>query len=144
MTVSVRNMAAGFFAATIAVVTVHEIIKAILFQAGLIPLVPWSLSPVPVTGLPHIISAMFWGGVWGVLFVLTYRMIPGNGPTMKGLIFGIIGPAVLGVFILVPLITGRFPLFFAGDLKLIISVLLILSGFGAAMGWLYSKFIAAF
>jgi hypothetical protein len=53
------------------------------------------------------------------------------------LIFGIIGPAILGVFILVPLFTGRFPLFFGFDPKMVGSVLLILAGFGAAMGWLY-------
>ena len=56
---------------------------------------------------------------------------------MKGLVFGIIGPAILGVFILVPLITGRFPLFFGFDPELLGSVLLILAGFGAAMGWIY-------
>ena len=48
--------------------------------------------------------------------------------------------AIIGVFILVPLITGRFPLFFGGDPKLIVSVLLILGAFGAGMGWLYGLF----
>ena len=41
------------------------------------------------------------------------------------------------MFILVPLITGRFPLFFGGDPKLLVSVLLILAGWGLATGWLY-------
>ena len=68
--------------------------------------------------------------------------IPGGNLTVKGLIFGILGPAILGVFILVPLITGRFPLFFDFDLQLLGSVLLILAGFGAAMGWIYGLLIA--
>jgi hypothetical protein len=38
---------------------------------------------------------------------------------------------------LVPLITGRFPLFFGFDAKLLISILLILAGFGAMLGWIY-------
>ena len=80
---------------------------------------------------------MCWGGVWGVLCVLIDPFIPGGSATIKGLVFGIVAPAILGVLILLPLITGRFPLFFDFDLQLIVSVLLILGGFGAAMGWLY-------
>lgn len=135
--VSIKSLALGFIAGAIAVVTAHEIIDFILLQAGMFPRVPWSMEPAAMTGVPQIVSDMFWGGVWGILFVLLYGFIPGGGPTVKGLIFGILGPAILGVFILVPLITGWFPLFFAFDPKPIVSVLLILAGFGAAMGWLY-------
>jgi len=135
--ITFKSLALGFVAGAIAVVTVHEFINFILLQAGVFPRVPWSMNPSAVTGVPQIVSDMFWGGVWGIIFVLLYSYIPGGGPTLKGLIFGIVGPAIIGVFILVPLITGRFPLFFGFDPKLIGSVLLILAGFGAAMGWLY-------
>lgn len=135
--VTVKNMVLGFVAAAIAVLTVHELINFILLKAGLFPRVPWSMEPAAVTGIPQIISDMFWGGVWGVLFVLIYPFIPGGSATIKGLVFGIVAPAILGVLILLPLITGRSPLFFDFDLQLIVSVLLILGGFGAAMGWLY-------
>lgn len=135
--VTVKSMVLGFIAAAIAVLTVHELLNFILLKAGLFPRVPWSMEPAAVTGIPQIISDMFWGGVWGILFVLIYPFIPGAGPTIKGLIFGIVAPAILGVFILLPLVTGRFPLFFDFDAQLVGSVLLILAGFGAAMGWLY-------
>jgi hypothetical protein len=134
---SVKNLLMGFIAAAIAVVTAHEIIDLLLLKAGLFPRVPWSMAPAAVTGVPQIVSDVFWGGLWGVLFVLIEDRLPGGSLTLKGLIFGIVGPALIGVFILLPLITGRFPLFFGGDPKLIVSVLLILAGFGAAMGWLY-------
>jgi len=134
---SLKSLTLGFVAGAIAVVTAHEIISYILLKAGVFPRVPWSMQPSAVTGVPQIVSDMFWGGVWGIVFVLFYRVIPGGGPTVKGLIFGIVGPAILGVFILVPLISGRFPLFFGFDARMIGSVLLILAGFGAAMGWLY-------
>jgi hypothetical protein len=127
----------GFVAGAVAVVTAHEIIDYLLHAAGIFPRVPWSMTPAAVTGLPQIVSDMFWGGAWGILFALIGDKVPGANLTVKGLIFGIVGPALLGVFILVPLITGRFPLFFGGDVKLLGSVLLILAGFGAAMGWLY-------
>ena len=135
--ISLKSLAFGFIAGTIAVVTVHEIIDLILNKAGVFPRVPWSMEPSAVTGVPQIVSDMFWGGVWGIVFVLLYAFIPGGSPALKGLIFGVLGPAILGVFILVPLITGRFPLFFDFDPKLVGSVLLILAGFGAGMGWLY-------
>jgi len=135
--ISVKSLVFGFVAGAIAVVTAHEVINFILLKAGLFPRVPWSMEPAAMTGVPQIVSDMFWGGVWGILFVLFYGVIPGGNSTVKGLVFGIIGPAILGVFILVPLITGRFPLFFGFDVTLLGSVLLILAGFGAAMGWLY-------
>jgi hypothetical protein len=134
---SFKNLLLGFIAGAIAVVTAHEIIDFLLLKAGLFPRVPWSMQPAAVTGVPQIVSDMFWGGLWGVLFAMVQDRVPGGNLPVKGLIFGIVGPALIGVFILVPLITGRFPLFFGGDLKLIVSVLLILAGFGAAMGWLY-------
>jgi hypothetical protein len=138
--VSVKNLILGFVAGAIAVVTVHEIVNFVLLQAGVFPRVPWSMEPAAMTGLPQIVSDAFWGGLWGVLFALIVDSIPGGSFTIKGLIFGIVGPAIIGVFILVPLITGRFPLFFGGDPKLIGSVLLILAAFGAGMGWLYGLF----
>ena len=134
---SPKNLIFGFIAGAIATVTVHEIINYVLLQAGIFPRVPWSMTPVAATGVPQIISDMFWGGLWGSLFAAIWTSVPGGNLPIKGLIFGLIGPALIGVFILVPLLTGRIPLFLGGDPKLIGSVLLILGGFGAFMGWLY-------
>jgi len=137
MDVSLKHLALGFIAGAIAVFTVHDLIRYVLYAMGLFPLAPWSMQPSAVTGVPQVVSDMFWGGVWGVLFVLLAAWIPGGSLPIQGLIFGIVAPAILGVFILVPLITGRFPLFFGGDPKLLVSVLLILAGWGLATGWLY-------
>ena len=134
---SFKNLLMGFIAGAIAVVTAHEIIDFLLLKAGMFPRVPWSMQPAAMTGVPQIVSDMFWGGLWGVLFAAIQDRIPGGSLWVKGLNFGLVGPALIGVFILLPLITGRFPLFFGGDPKPIVSVLLILAGFGAAMGWLY-------
>lgn len=137
---SLKHLILGFLAGAIAVVTVHEIVNFVLLQAGIFPRIPWSMEPAAMTGLPQIVSDAFWGGLWGILFVLIVDNIPGRSMVIKGLVFGIVGPAIIGVFILVPLLTGRFPLFFGGNPQLIISVLLILGAFGAGMGWLYGLF----
>jgi hypothetical protein len=65
---------------------------------------------------------------------------PRGSMTLRGLLFGILGPALIGVFVAVPLVTGRFPLFFDGAPNMIGSVLLILAGWGAATAWLYGFF----
>ena len=44
-----------------------------------------------VTGVPQIVSDIFWGGLWGVLFALISDKVPGENLTVKGLIFGIAG-----------------------------------------------------
>ena len=136
--ISVRNLLIGFLAGAIATVTVHEIINFILNQTGFFDgRHPWQMTKAAVTGVPQIVSDMFWGGLWGSLFAAIHNSVPGDSLTLKGLIFGIVGPALIGVFILVPLLTGRIPLFLGFNPKALISVLLILSGFGAALGWLY-------
>lgn len=137
MTLSAKHLLLGFLAGAIATVTAHEIIALVLLKAGVFPRVPWPMTPAAMTGVPQFVSDMFWGGLWGALFAAIHASIPGDSLTIKGLIFGIIGPAIIGVFILVPLLTHRIPMFLGGDPKLILSVLLILSGFGAAMGWIY-------
>ena len=134
MSGTVGKIIYGFIAGAIAVVTVHELINYGLLQAGLFPRVPWSLNPSAMTGVPQIVSDAFWGGVWGSLFA----MLVGGGP-VRGALFGMIGPALLGVFVLVPLLTERFPMFFGGAPNMIGSVLLILAGWGAATAWLYGR-----
>ena len=137
---SLKSLILGFIAGAIATVTVHEAINYILLQAGIFDRVPWSLEPVPGFGFPQIVSDAAWGGLWGVIFALILGSVPKGSMTLKGAILGILGPALIGVFILVPILTSKFPLFFNGDLNPIGSVLLILAGFGAATAWLYGFF----
>lgn len=134
---SLKSLILGFIAGAIATVTIHEAISYILLQAGIFPRVPWSMEPVAGTGIPQIVSDAAWGGLWGVIFALILGNVPKGSMTLKGALLGILGPALVGVFILVPILTSKFPLFFNGDPNPIGSVLLILAGFGAATAWLY-------
>jgi len=135
--VTLKSVVIGFIAGAIAVVTVHELIDYALLQAGYFPRVPWSTTPAAVTQIPQIASDILWGGLWGAVFALILGNKPHGSMTLRGALLGILGPALVGVFILVPLITGRFPMFFDGDQNMIGSVLLIAAGFGAATAWLY-------
>ena len=136
---SFKNIVLGFLAGVIATLTIHELIKCFLFDAGAIPLKPWDMAPVDPWGIPKLISDSFWGGLWGSILALILGNTPTGSMTVKGAVFGIIGPAILGVLLWVPLIKGQAP-FFDGEPVLIGSVLLILAGFGAVTAWLYGFF----
>ena len=136
---SLKNIILGFLAGVIATLTVHEIIKCFLFDAGYIPLAPWAMDPVSPFGLPKLVSDALWGGLWGSIFALILGNVPTGSMTLKGALLGIVGPAILGVFILVPLVKGA-PMFFDGEPALVISVLAILAGFGSVTAWLYGFF----
>lgn len=134
---SFKNIVLGFIAGAIATVTVHELICYYFYTTGLFPRQPWPTEPAAMTGIPQFVSDMAWGGVWGSIFALILGNEPRGSMTLRGAFLGILLPAVLGVFILVPLLTGRFPLFFGGDITMIWPVVVILAGFGAATAWLY-------
>lgn len=137
-----KAMVLGFIAGAIATVTVHEIISAVFNNTAYWTgwgRVSWDLSPNEF-GVPNLVSAMFWGGLWGALFPVIFGTLPKGPLTFKGLLYGIIGPALIGVFIAVPLLTQRFPIFMDGRAELVVPVLVILAGFGAALGWLYGFF----
>lgn len=137
-----KSLVLGFIAGALATVTAHEIVKFLLFAYAGFPIAPWNLDPV-TTGpmaaynIPQLASDAFWGGLWGIVFALLWGSVPKGPLTFKGALLGMLGPALIGVFILVPLLTGKFPPFFGGDPKMILSVLAITAGFGASTGWLY-------
>ena len=141
-----RTVILGFIAGAIATLTVHEFVSWVFNNPAIWtgwPRTSWSKAPVDVALLgiqiPEIFSAMFWGGVWGSLFGLILGSRPIGSMTLKGAILGLLGPALIGVFILVPMLKGGAP-FLGGDTGKIIPVLAILMSFGAATAWLYGAF----
>ena len=133
----------GFIAGAIATLTVHEIISWIFTLPNIWTgwgRQSWNMNPAAMTGVPQIVSDTFWGGAWGALFPVIFGVLPRGALTFKGMLYGLIGPALIGVFIAMPMITQRWPLFFDGNSSIVVPVLCILAGFGAALGWLYGFF----
>jgi len=140
-TTSFKGLMLGFAAGVLATLTAHELIKMALVNAEVIQRVPWNMQPAEITGIPQIASDTLWGGVWGAIFALVLGDVPKGSMTLRGIILGILGPALVGVFLLVPILKGG-SLFMGGDPTLIASVLLILAGYGATTAWLYGFFTA--
>lgn len=133
----------GFLAGVIAVITAHELISLVLLNAGVFGRVPWSTEPALVSGIPQIASDAIWGGIWGAIFAVILGAKPRGSMTLRGALLGIVGPALLGVFLLVPFLRGE-GIFLGGDVNAVVAVLMIAAGFGAATAWLYGFFTAGF
>jgi hypothetical protein len=143
---ALKAIVLGFIAGAIATVTVHEFVSWLFSNPSLWTgwdRTSWSEQPVEWAMLgmtvPAIVNAMFWGGIWGSIFGLILGAQPEGPMTFRGAAMGIVGPAIIGLFILVPLLKGA-PPFFDGDASRIIPALIILACYGASTAWLYGAF----
>lgn len=133
---SLTALLLGFIAGALATPTIHELIIWGLQQSGIFLRPAWPLDPYGPLSVPRIANATFWGGLWGSVFALAHACLGSMSLTIKGLIFGILGPALIGVFVLVPLIKGG-SIFLGGDVIKIAAVCLVLAGWGAMTGFVY-------
>jgi len=102
---SATRLISGFVAGFIATLVFHQIGVLLLHYAGMTPNFPYSTRPVPPLHVPQFISLAFWGGVWGIVFVLAERAIarcPG-GYWVGAIIFGAVFPTATSWFIVAPL-----------------------------------------
>lgn len=138
MIVSIDDLLYGFLAAAIAVLTIHELLVMLFMYAGNLPqATPWSLKPTGPWNIPTVLNSVFWGGLWGVVYVFISDLLPFTQIWLKGAAFGIL-IAVVSNFTLLALIKGK-PLFMGFKFKLIAAVLVILSGFGAVTAVLFER-----
>lgn len=135
---SPKSLLVGFIAAAIAVVVFHQGMFLILNLIGLLPAKPWNLAPTGPLGVPTLLNQMFWGGLWGALFALVWPHLPGRPLWLKGIVFGLLGPMLLGNWLLIPLIKGG-P-FFAGllPMRMLIGALIQIA-FGLGLGLIYEQ-----
>lgn len=138
------DLAFGFVAAAVAVLTVHQGIVHVLGLYKMLPptSIAWSTKPFGPLGIPTILNSVFWGGLWGVLFAAVWPKLPGATMWLKGMIFGLI-VAVVSNWMLVPFIKGTLfkvpnQTFFANlDPTRMAITLLIVGGFGTVLGLVF-------
>ena len=101
---TLTRLAIGFVAAFVSVWT-FSMGTFVVFQAAGAPLPfpPWSMMPVPPLGVPRIVSSAFWGGLWGLLYVLLEpRLTARFGCWGGGLVYGLL-PLLVAWFVVLPL-----------------------------------------
>ena len=104
-TVSASRLLFGFIAGFIATLVFHQIGLLLLHFAGMTPAMPYNMRPVPPFRVPRFVSLTFWGGVWGIVFVLVERTIarcPG-GYWIGAIVFGAVFPTVFSWLVVAPL-----------------------------------------
>jgi hypothetical protein len=67
---SVTRLLFGFIAGFVATLIFHQIGLLLLRFVGMTPNMPYNMNSVPPFAVPQFISLSFWGGVWGIIFVL--------------------------------------------------------------------------
>lgn len=107
---SVATLVMAFIAGALAVPVFHQILFLVLHLAGVIPVPPYNMAPTKPLGVPVIFSQSFWGGVWGVVFVLTLpRWFHGAAYWVASFVAGGVALTLVYMFVVVPLKTGGLP-----------------------------------
>jgi hypothetical protein len=103
--VSATRLVLGFVAGFIATLIFHQIGLLVLHFAGMTPAMPYNAHPVPPFGVPQFISLAFWGGIWGIVFVLAEPVFARGSAAywIGAIIFGAIFPTFVAWFVVFPL-----------------------------------------
>lgn len=145
-----KGMVLGFIAGIIAYVTFHEVVNHIFNNEAYWTgwgRPSWDMS-TNAYGIPFLASGALVGGAWGALFPLLFGSMPKGPLAIKGLIYGLIGPAFIGAMIIYPLAMQYSPqyeglaqgIFLDGQAAAIVPTLAKYGAFGASLGWLYGLF----
>src|ERR1700674_4299835 len=104
------NVATAFIAGALAVPIFHQLLFLLFYLLGVIPVAPFSLDPTVPFGIPEVVSSSFWGGVWGIVFVLILpHFFQGRSYWLASAIIGGLALTSVYMFVVVPLKTGALP-----------------------------------
>lgn len=127
----------GFVAGVLSVAVFHQLTVLVLGFAGLGEGDVYSFRPTPPLGVPRVMSQMFWGGVWGVVFALTIDRLPVRWPiVLAGLLFGWCGPVLFGWTVVAALRST--PLFGGFDPTRMLATLLSNGMFGIGLALIFT------
>lgn len=122
----------GFSAGVLGVLLFHQGMVGLLHLLGVLPNAPYQMRPVPPLGVPQLVSACFWGGLWGILAAAIVAARPGWPPVLVGLAVGAVACVLVG-FTVVATLRGQPPMG-AMDLSRWWRSVLINGSFGLGVG----------
>jgi len=94
----------AFAAGFLAVPFFHQPMLALLGAVGVTSAVPYVTHPIPPLGVPRILSQAFWGGIWGIVFLLVSPRFPrGMGYWITAVLFGALALSLVAWFVVAPL-----------------------------------------
>ncbi len=93
---AVRVIPVGFVAGVLGVLVFHQGMVGLLHLLGALPNPPFQLRPVGPLGVPQLVSACFWGGLWGIVTAAIVAARPGWSPVLVGLAVGAVACVLVG------------------------------------------------
>ena len=126
--VAARTVLLGFAAGVLSVLVFFQGALWLLNAAGLVPLRPYSLQPIPPFGVPQFANQAFWGGLWGIVLAAILRRAPRLPDLLFGFAFGAVALNILVWFVL-PAIKGT-SYFGGGDPKRLATAVFLNGSFG--------------
>ena len=81
----------------------HQGLLALLHVVNISPRLAYSMTPTEPFGIPSVISAAFFGGLWGILI---WKFIPGisrKSQIIKSIVLGAMGPTLVAFAVVFPL-----------------------------------------
>jgi hypothetical protein len=93
-----------FAAGLLAVLTFHQGALAALHALGVTDRTAYVLTPTVPLGVPQVLSAAFWGGVWAVvLWPVATRLAARTGSWIAGIGLLAVAPSLIAWFLVAPL-----------------------------------------
>lgn len=99
-----RAIIVGFIAGSLSVLVFHQLGFSITNSLGLSRAAIYSFQPVAPLGVPAILSAAFWGGLWGIAAAFVIPRLPArfDGPVGWILFAGVV-VTLVNWFIVLPI-----------------------------------------
>lgn len=98
------RMLGGFVAGFLATLIFHQLTLALLKVLYNAPIPLFSMKPTSPFGVPAVFSLAFWGGIWGIIFVMIHQRFPGGGGYwLSAFLFGGIAPTLVALLVVLPL-----------------------------------------
>jgi hypothetical protein len=93
-----------FIAGFLAVPFFHQPVLGVLNALAVVPMAPFNLSPTAPLGVPALLSASLWGGIWAVIMLSILKWDPTKPqPWLKALLFGGIALTTVALLVVFPL-----------------------------------------
>lgn len=97
------NYLKSFVAGFISTIVFHQGLFALLHIAGISPRLAYNMTPTEPFGVPSVISAAFFGGLWGILIWKFVSGLPRKSQIIRSVVFGAVGPTLVAFAIVMPL-----------------------------------------
>jgi hypothetical protein len=101
-----RIIIIGFLAGAVSVLVFHQGFILIAHLMGVLPNAPYSLEPTAPLGVPRVISAAFWGGLWGIALAVLLGRVRSADRLWVAVLFGGLLLPLVAAFVVTPLKGG--------------------------------------